>query len=89
MISIYEDYAQFAKVEDIYVADGKIVFEVKLYETIAYCTHFHAYQVKKTSSSQIVNISDFITPYPLLIRHINHSIKYVAVLRHHICGCIS
>ena len=57
MISIYEDYPQFAKVEDIYVADGKIVFEVKLYETIAYCTHFHAHQVTKTSSSQIVNIS--------------------------------
>ena len=29
-MSIYEDYPQFAKVEDIYVADGKIVFEVKL-----------------------------------------------------------
>ena len=47
VISIYEDYPRFAKVEDIYVADGKIVFEVKLYETIAYCTHFHAYQVKR------------------------------------------
>ena len=47
MISIYDDYPQFVKVEDIYVADGKIVFEVKLHETIAYCTHFHAHQVKK------------------------------------------
>ena len=27
VISIYEDYPRFAKVEDIYVADGKIVLK--------------------------------------------------------------
>ena len=76
----------FADIQNVYIADGKVLLEVKLYETISYLHQYHAYHLR---TLQMVDINALIVPHPIIIRHVSHPTKLVAVLKYHICGTVS
>lgn len=80
------DYPKFAQIQHIFVANDKILFEVSVFDTISFCTHFHAYEVEETSRKQTVYINELSFLYTETLRHCDH--KYYVVVRHHIVGIV-
>ena len=86
IMEVDDDYPKFAQIQHIFVANNKILFEVSVFDTISFCTHFHAYEVKKTSTKQIVYTNELSFLYTETLRHHDH--KHYVVVRHHIVGIV-
>jgi len=76
------EYPKFAKIENIFVSNNKILLSSTTYETLSFCTHYHSYEVKETSISQLVDIEKLPYVYTEIIQTHNH--KQFITIRYHI-----
>ena len=83
---VKDDYPQFSQITDIFITDNKILFKVRIFNTLSFCRHFHAYEVTETSQHNIVHIDKLEFPYTEILRHCNS--KCFVVVRYHIAGTV-
>ena len=83
---IDDEYPQFAQIKDIFIADTKITFEVNIFNTLSFCRHFHAYELRETSQQKLFYIDNLEFAYTEILRHCNS--KLFVVVRYHIAGTI-
>ena len=88
IMGIDDDLPQFGVIKNIYITDCNTLLEVEIYKTISFLHHYHGYDVKVISQTNIINISSLVSPYSLLINHLAHINKSVVVLKYHVCNTI-
>ena len=81
-----DEYPQFSQIDQIFIADNKILFGVSIFNTVSFHRHFHAYEVKETSQHTIVYVNELEFPYTETLRHCNS--KLFVVVRYHIAGIV-
>lgn len=86
IVEVDDDYPKFSQIQHIFVANDNILFEVSVFDTISFSTHFHAYEVNETSTKRLVYANELYFPYTEILRHQDH--KHYVVVRHHIVGII-
>ena len=80
------EYPKFAKIENIYISNSKILLDSTTYETISYCNHYHSYEVKETSISLLVDIEKLPYVYTEILQTQNS--KHFVIVRYHIAESV-
>jgi len=79
IIQVHDENPEFSQIDQIFIADNKILFAVSTFNTVTFCRHFHAYEVKQTLQHNIVCIDELEFPYTETLRHCNS--KFFVVVR--------
>ena len=86
LTGIDDEYPSFAEIQNIYIADSKIYFEIIPYMTISFNKHFNAYEVERTARKELVCNDDLLIPYTETIKCYNQ--KKIVMLRHFVPGIV-
>ena len=60
IMQIDDEVPKFAKIENIFIVNSKIVLEVNAFNTLSFCSHYHAYGVKLTSQKHTILINNYL-----------------------------
>ncbi len=60
---------------------------VTIMSTEEYCSHYHGYIVKRTSSTAVIPIQNLHSPFPLHVRSLANKYQLV-VMKHFISGTV-
>lgn len=79
-----EEYPIFGKVLNIFECNSSVIFEVQVFDTLAFNEHFHCFIVEASSSHLCVNHSALFSFLPHQLRIIpEQSPLFCLVPRHH------
>ena len=84
LVGIDDEYPSFAEIQNIYIADSRIHFDVIRYITVCFNKHFNAYEVKRTRRQEIICGDNLLIPYTETITSYNH-MNFI-MLRHYVTG---
>ena len=65
MIGTEDEFPVFARVTNIYVSQGKVVFFVLVLYTNSYDSHFHSYELHNTTSTKYIDYNQLFSFEPL------------------------
>ena len=65
MIGTEDEFPVFARVTNIYVSQGKVVFFVLVLYTNSYDSHFHSYELHNTVSTKYIDYNQLFSFEPL------------------------
>ncbi len=75
------DLPLFSNLQEILIAREEVYFNVKLFETICYNPHYHAYVVFPTEQYQTIHRSELYSHLPLHTRNVQ---GLTSCLKHHV-----
>ena len=86
LIGVDDEYPIFAEIQNIYVADSNICFDVIRYITVTLNKHFNAYEVKRTSTQEVIYTQNLLIPYTEILFSFDN--KNFVMLRHYVMGIV-
>lgn len=79
-----ESYPTFGKLlDDIYIVNSEVFFEVLMYITTEFCHHYHSYKIKLTNNKCVVSHKELFSFHPHHVRVIPGCAPYCVVPKHH------
>ena len=75
----------FAVIARLFVTDRKLYIAAQKLCNQDYCTHFHCYTGKVSSTFTLFTIADLAEPFPLSV-YSTHQNSCCVILKHHICS---
>lgn len=63
-----DDFPTFGKLQDIYIVDSKVYFEVQDYTTTEFDSHYHCFHVQLTTSKHVISSDHLFYYYPHKVR---------------------
>lgn len=87
VIGTHHDFPLFGQTENIIIVHGEVHFHVRLFNTLYFSDHYHAYVLDLTSDYRTLKHSDLYCPTPLHIRFVPDLClqgQKIVVVKHHI-----
>ena len=87
---IENDYPTFARLENIFIIDSRILFHVTTLKTVKFNTHLHAYVVTPSSVTDFILITQIHCHTPVHIHRVimNDNAFSVIACKYHIYGTL-
>ena len=93
LVGYTNDYPLFGRLEDIYIVNSMILFNVTLLQTLTFNDHLQAYVVQQSSDSSVIPHTQLLNPFPMHIHRVNSSAndseaQSVIVCKYNICNVL-
>ena len=77
LVHNHSDMLLFGQIEEIYSINQNFYLALNLYKTIAFDTHYHAYEVILTSQTYVTNVESIADHHPLWVYQNQDGVSYV------------